>query len=192
MILVLWPSSDDGYLMTLTRQKYLDFVTARWMCLDMMKQERNEREQPRRRILFTSDALCSTLLTLQVLFFTCTSAWLGRKPFIHLSRKRMIWWVNKTTSLLRLQWECIRPDDLGNYNNIGHTGTYGSSETSETVILAGYSSRCDTDAAQMYLRRKVTDKWGAARGTPRCGIIRKMIHFHYKSRSSLPSVKSEG
>lgn len=58
------------------------------------------------------------------------------------------------------------PDDLGNYNNIGRTGTYGSSKTSETVILAGDNPRCDTVAAQMYLRQKVTDKWGAARGTP--------------------------
>lgn len=49
-------------------------------------------------------------------------------------------------------------DDLGNYNNIGHAGTYGSSKTSETVILAGDNKRCDTDAAQMYLRQKVTDK----------------------------------
>lgn len=187
MTFIRWRLSDDTHKTEIS-----------WFCYSPMNvlgydETRKEweraakKENPvhlRRTVLLVTHSL--------VLFFTCTSAWLGRKPFIHLSRKRMIWWVNKTTSLLRLQWECIRPDDLGNYNNIGHTGTYGSSETSETVILAGYSSRCDTDAAQMYLRRKVTDKWGAARGTPRCGIIRKMIHFHYKSRSSLPSVKSEG
>ncbi len=49
-------------------------------------------------------------------------------------------------------------DDLGNYGNTGHTGTYENSETSETGSLAGDNPGCDTDAAQMYLRQKVTDK----------------------------------
>lgn len=49
-------------------------------------------------------------------------------------------------------------DDLGNYNNIGRRGTYGSSKTLETVILAGDNPGCDTDGAQMYPRQRVTDK----------------------------------
>lgn len=88
--------------------------------------------------------------------------------FTHLLIKRMIWWVNKTTSRRRLQRErtgqMSSSDDWGNHNNIGRRGTYGSSRTFEAVILAGDNPRCDTDGAQLYPRQRVTDKWGAARG----------------------------
>lgn len=55
----------------------------------------------------------------------------------------------------------------GNHNKIGAIQEHmGAVRHQRQVILAGDNPRCDTDAAQMYLRQKVRDKWGAARGTP--------------------------
>lgn len=89
-----------------------------------------------------------------------------RIPFTRLSR---VWFVQCAEIAVGMYRAMSPSDDLENYSNIvhiGHVGTYESSKTSETFILADEQPKCDTDAAQMYLRQKVTDKWGAARGTP--------------------------
>lgn len=47
----------------------------------------------------------------------------------------------------------------GNHNKIGAIQEHmGAVRHQRQVILAGDNPRCDTDAAQMYLRQKVRDK----------------------------------